>query len=130
ADTTVLEEIKLSAAAHAQLIKSLHQAHLYEISVPAYKESFPASKKEVADLLSAAATLWQSFNQKISAADKKLEQATSETNLNSQVSLYLEAGKAILGEAFLILPRFKYINPEDVTKVLADGGDQLLKYSN
>jgi predicted transcriptional regulator len=82
------------------------------------------------DLLSAAAFLWKSLNQKIAMATKKLEQASTETESNKQVNRLTEAAKAILGDDFMVFPLFAYSNPEDLAKTLLDKGDQLLKHIN
>ncbi len=79
------------------------------------------------DLLAKAASTWQTMNNKVAAAEKKISDALAETDVQQRVSRLTEAGKAILGDDFLVLPRFHYSNPADMQQTLGDK-TQLLKY--
>jgi hypothetical protein len=126
----LIEKTSLSAAAITSLLDFLHQAALYGIKVSYPRQVNADLLQERTDLLRAAAVLWKSMDQKITLATKKLEQASTETELNKQINRLTEAAKAILGDDFVVFPLFAYSNPEDIAKTFQDKGDQLLKYIN
>lgn len=86
--------------------------------------------KGMVDLLHSSAILWHQYHQKMALATKKITAANEETAADSKITRLTEAGKALLGDDFVILPQFRYVNHENVLQVLSDGGAQLLKYIN
>src|SRR5690606_9225803 len=85
---------------------------------------------EIVDLLHSGASLWHHYHQKLAVAAKKIAAANEEPTSDLKITRLSEAGKALLGDDFIILPQFKFVDSENVSKVLSDEGAQLLKYTN
>ncbi|GGK72397.1 hypothetical protein ACD591_05420 [Rufibacter glacialis] len=130
ADRSVLEKVTVSANGSAQLHQLLATAPLYGIKTTFVENAGHSPETRLVDLLSAAAGVWQNINQRLQLAQDKMAKASSETNPNTQVTRLTEAVKAVLGDDFLVIPRFRYLNPADVSKVLGDEGNQLLRHIN
>lgn len=90
--------------------------------------SNPASRREMDDLLVLSASHWRQLYQKLTVAGKKMSEALEESAPDLKITRLKEAAKALLGDDFVILPQFKFINAADVEKVIGDDGNQLLKY--
>jgi hypothetical protein len=89
-------------------------------------ESILAENKLKADLLSKTFNTWKVINEKIKIAENRLTAFLVETESFPKNKLLTEAAKAILGDDFVIIPQFKYINSQEINQTFADT-DQLLK---
>ncbi|RNI30687.1 hypothetical protein [Rufibacter latericius] len=130
AERGILEKLTVSETGSRQLKQLLSQASLYGIKTTFVENSGYTPEARQVDLLTAAAGVWKSMDQKLKTAKDKITKADAETNPNTQVTRLTEAAKALLGDDFLVIPRFRYLNPADVSEVLSDGGDQLLRHIN
>lgn len=79
------------------------------------------------DLLAKAASAWNMMKTKAALAEKKIGEAVAETDVHQRVNRLTEAAKAVLGDDFLVLPRFRYSNPADMQQTLGDKS-QLLRH--
>ncbi len=73
------------------------------------------------DLLAKAAALWKTMTDKAGLAQAKMEEAEAlDDDINDRVNLLIEAGQALFGEDFLVIPRFRYTNPTAVAQSFED----------
>ena len=79
-------------------------------------------------LLSKAAALWQGVKDKISKAEQQMAAAIAEQDRNQKINRLIAAGKALLGDEFMVIPSFKYTNPDQIAQSQADQGEQLLAH--
>lgn len=123
-----IENISFTDSSIDQLLVFLEEAGKYGIKV-SYPDSFDRSiKKEVFELVETVAGAVQQIQKKIKIAEQKLAAAHGEP-VDIKIKRYIECGKAVLGEDFVIIPRFKYTNPNDIVQNLKPGTTkQLLKF--
>jgi len=125
-----LEKVIITEESIVELDAFLRSGRNYGINTSLRSVSSVATALEIVDLLHSSASLWHQYHQKLTLATKKLTAANEETISDLKVTRLTEAGKALLGDDFVILPQFRFVNAEDVSKVLLDEGAQLLKYAN
>ncbi len=115
--------------AHAELVQST-MLSLATLGVP---DAFPRARSVVGQvskiaLLDHAMLAWQHTGRMIARANDGLASAALETTVAGKVRALVSAGKAILGDAFNILPRFRYHDEADVQLSHA-GRAQLLAHA-
>lgn len=94
----------------------------------AYPQSLvPNPQESQADLLAKTSNLWKVMLAKIQIAEEKLSNAAVESNITPKLKLLAEAAKAVLGDDFVPIPRFKYTNGALLQKSFGEE-DQLLKH--
>lgn len=94
----------------------------------AYPQSLvPDLLESQADVLAKTSNLWKVILSKIQVGQDKLSKASAESNVLPKLKLLAEAAKAVLGDDFLPIPRFKYSNGELLQKSFG-AEDQLLKH--
>jgi len=75
------------------------------------------------------ANLWKVILSKVQIGEEKLTKAFSESNVIPRLKLLSEAGKAVLGDDFVSIPRFHYSNGDMLDKSFGEEA-QLLKHIN
>lgn len=119
-----LLELPLSEYGFDKITGFLRDASLFGIPL-----AFPDDQtlRSQPDLLAKASSIWVTMNEKAALAEKKINEALAETDLHQRVSRFVEACKAVCGDDFLVLPRFRYTNPADMQQTLNDK-TQLLRH--
>ncbi|MDX1942834.1 MAG: hypothetical protein SFU99_19880, partial [Saprospiraceae bacterium] len=127
-DDTLFSVLELDADAIWRINKFLEEASLYgiQLAFPDYMAVFTTIRK--IDLLRKAATTWKTMKEKIASTKAKLSQADAETDHSQKINILIEAAKQVVGEEYRVIPRFKYSNPEEISKTLQDKGNELLSY--
>jgi hypothetical protein len=72
------------------------------------------------DMLSRTASLWKIIQAKIQTAEAKLAQAGAESQIIPKLKLLSEASKAVLGDDFMPIPRFRYTQAESLQMAFAE----------
>ncbi len=92
------------------------------------RTAFPAGASEKqGDTLAQTFALWRQVRGNIATAEAKIAAAVAETEADAQIARLTEAGKALLGEDFNILPHFHFRNAEDIRRSNQDR-EQLLAH--
>ncbi|PRY53285.1 hypothetical protein B0I27_104295 [Arcticibacter pallidicorallinus] len=125
-----LEKVVIPEEGILKLDVFLRSGQNYGISTLLKPVSSMVTPGEIVDLLHSGASLWHHYHQKLAVAAKKIAAANEEPTSDLKITRLSEAGKALLGDDFIILPQFKFVDSENVSKVLSDEGAQLLKYTN
>ena len=125
-----LKKIELTKGSSKALIRFLRQIYLYGVKVN-YPFGIDVKNKNqetelLVQFLSAVATV----QKKTSNATKLLIDAQSSEKINVKVNRLKEAGKAVLGDDFTIIPLFKYSNGNDIKSSLTQNAhNDLLRFA-
>jgi hypothetical protein len=123
-----LQNISLTEGAVAVLLSFLEVVGKYGVKV-SFPEYFDGNNPEkVTDLMVVVASVVQMVNKKIALGAEKLEAAEGQ-EADKMVNRLVECGKAVLGDDFTVIPKFKYTNPSDIINNLTDSTTkQLLSF--
>lgn len=122
------EMLELSDESIADIIAFQIMATTYGVQL-AYPENFnQITQQSRQDLLQKTFNIWKIIKEKLNVAEDKLSLALAETNVGNKIKLYTEAAKAIMGDDFAPIQRFKYSNAADLDKTFGEE-KQLLSYA-
>ena len=123
-----IEDIPFTNSAINVLLSFLEKANLYGVKV-SYPNQFDRNNSEhVADLVAIVGGIVETVNRKIKLGKDKLDAALGQP-VDKKVRLLIESGKAVLGDDFVAIPKFKFTNAADVASNLKENtSKQLLKF--
>lgn len=122
------EKLELSPEGIKRIVRFQIMASGYGVQL-AYPENLNIITTQTRfDLLTKTANVWRILKEKLKITSDKLTLAAAETVSSIKSKLYTDASKAIAGDDFLIIPRFKFSNPEELKQSLDDQA-QLLKFA-
>ncbi|MDR8391885.1 hypothetical protein NC796_12070 [Aliifodinibius sp. S!AR15-10] len=125
-----LEQTRIMPSAIDTLLALVASAPRYGIKC-LYPERVDADNQAtVTELLATAAEVWRQVNKKLAQAEQKMAAADTENKIDTKVTRLTDTAKAILGDDFVVLPRFRFKNSEDLSSSISEAGAQLLKYFN
>ncbi|MCF6250691.1 MAG: hypothetical protein L3J75_05370 [Methylococcaceae bacterium] len=124
----VFEAMNLTDSAIQSLLSFQQLASLFGMRANVQVEVNKESAEFVVDLLLSVASVWTECNEKLQLANSSLQAANAATQINRKVTLLVEVIKSVVGNDFLVLPKFRFSNPDDVSGTVKEKGKILLKH--
>ncbi len=116
----LLAQLPLTQAAAERLQRFMRDAAEFGVST-AFPDFYnQLTRQSEVEILTKSADLWKTLVRKRDLAAAKLTAAGVEADLNQQCLRLTEAGKALLGDEFNVIPRFTYHHPDEVKASLQD----------
>ncbi|GGW37018.1 hypothetical protein [Arenibacter certesii] len=125
-----LESISYTDSAIKNLLSFLESGSKFGVKV-SYPDNLDLrDSKKTVDLVAVVGSYLQTINKKILLAEEKLLAASGQV-ASKEIRHLVEAGKAVLGDDFVIVPTFTYVDQTAIADTLkADEHKQLLKFIN
>src|SRR6185312_6784383 len=114
-DALELNEAAITAITNFQIMATGYGVQL------AYPENQTfITKINQRDFLEKTFNIWKILDTKIKSGNKKLSDATADTNYITMRNSLNDAAKIVMGDDFVPIPQFNYSNPEILTQCFAD----------
>ena len=114
-DALELNEAAITAITNFQIMATGYGVQL------AYPENQTfITKINQRDFLEKTFNIWKILDTKIKSGNKKLSDATADTNFITKRNSFVDAAKIVMGDDFVPIPQFNYSNPEILTQCFAD----------
>ncbi len=125
----VFDAIRLSNSTIRSLLSLLENAQKFGVRAGVPESVDKRSQTSISTLLLAAAHVWAECNRKVENAFARQKEAALEEKPDRKVGLLIEAIKSVVGDDFLVLPKFSFRNRGDIRSTIRENGKQLLKYA-
>ena len=125
----LFQTVALSEETLLGIIGFQQSATMFGVQLAYPQSPGPELLESQEELLTRMANLWKVILSKVQIGEEKLTKAFSESNVIPRLKLLSEAGKAVLGDDFVSIPRFHYSNGDMLDKSFGEEA-QLLKHIN
>ncbi|MGN6298797.1 MAG: hypothetical protein ACTHM7_18545 [Ginsengibacter sp.] len=115
-----LDALELNEAAIAAIIDFQIMATGYGVQLAYPENQTLITTINQRDLLEKTFNIWKILDTKIKSGNKKLSDATADTNYITKRNAFIDAAKIVMGDDFVPVPQFTYSNPEIISQSLGD----------